>query len=126
MNERRKATRRRFTGEVELLEEVRGLPGTAMARDISVTGMFLQTMAPWEQDEAMTIRFLLPSSSSHLEVQGKVVRRQGPGPDVDSEKVGVAIAFDEIPEWVLEEVRRYVDKAPRVGGVITSVEKPRR
>jgi len=53
--DRRSAARRRFTGTVEVVEEVRGKTATAMARDISVRGLFLQTLSPWEVGDRVTV-----------------------------------------------------------------------
>lgn len=119
MNERRRANRRPFKGEVEILEEVRGHSGTAIARDISVSGMFLMTMAPYELDDEVIIRFLLPSSSCHIEIAGRVIRLERPREGMDTSNVGVALRFDDADEWALAEVSRYVSKGPRVAGLVT-------
>ncbi len=120
MRERRGASRRPFQGEVEILEEVRGHSGTAIARDISTTGMFLMTVAPYEVGDEVTIRFLLPSSSCRIEVIGTVVRVETPHEGIPSSNVGVALRFQDADEWALAEVNRYVEKAPQVVGMVTS------
>jgi hypothetical protein len=120
MNERRRANRRPFKGEVEILEEVRGHSSTAIARDISVSGMFLMSMAPYRLDDAVTVRFLLPSSSCLIEVTGRVIRVETPREGVESANVGVALRFDAADEWALAEVNRFVERAPRVAGTVTT------
>ena len=126
MNERRSASRRPFQGEVEILEEVHGHSGTAIARDISVTGMFLMTMAPYRMDDAVTIRFLLPSSSCHIEITGRVIRVEKARKGLAPTEVGVALRFDNADEWALAEVNRFVERAPRVAGTVTAREEPPR
>ncbi|HOU55114.1 MAG TPA: PilZ domain-containing protein [Myxococcota bacterium] len=118
-DDRRRARRRRFRGSVEVLEEVRGRTGVAMARDISVRGMFLQTLSPWEIGDRVSIRFLLPSSSSYLVLEGIVVRVQRPSPEVPPEDVGAALTFEGAEEWVIQEVDRYVARAARLEGVVS-------
>ena len=125
MNERRSTSRRRFKGEVEILEEVRGHSGTAIARDISVTGMFLMTMAPYQVNDAVTVRFMLPSSSCHIEIVGQVILVNQPSENVEPTDTGVALQFDDADEWALEEVNRYVEKAPRIGGMVTATKGAR-
>lgn len=116
--ERRSATRRRFSGTVEVVEEVRGRTATAMARDLSVRGVFLQTLSPWEVGDRVTLRFLLPSSSSYLVLEGIVIRVQPPLPDVPPDQVGAAVAFEDAEDWVIQEVARYVSRAARLEGVV--------
>ncbi len=125
MNERRNANRRPFRGEVEIREEVRGHSGSAIARDISVTGMFLMTMAPYQLNDAVTVRFLLPSSSCHIEITGEVIRVEPAREGVATRDVGVALRFDDADEWALTEVNRYVAKAPRIAGVVTRTDESR-
>ncbi|MBP7125668.1 PilZ domain-containing protein [Myxococcota bacterium] len=122
--DRRRAKRRRFTGSVEVLEEVRGRTGLAMARDISVRGMFLQTLSPWEIGDRVSIRFLLPSSSSYLVLEGTVVRVQRPSAEVSPEQVGAALTFENAEEWVIQEVDRYVARAARLQGVVSDRNDP--
>jgi len=123
-DDRRSARRRRFTGSVEVLEEVRGFAGAAMARDISTRGMFLQTLSPWEVGDRVSIRFLLPSSSSYLVLEGVVVRVQRPSPGIPPDQVGAALSFENAEDWVIQEVARYVSRAARVDGVVSERSDP--
>ena len=126
MTERRSSQRRPFTGEVEILEQFRGHSGTAIARDISATGMFLITMAPYRLGESVSVRFLLPSSSCHIEVAGCVIRLQPPEEGLNPSMVGVVLRFDDADNWALSEVGRYVGKAPRVAAVVMTSDEPSR
>jgi Tfp pilus assembly protein PilZ len=126
MNERRRTNRRLFKGEVEILEEVRGQSSTAIARDISVSGMFLMSMAPYQVNDEVTVRFHLPSSSCHIEIVGQVIRVETAHEGTAAKDVGVALRFDDADEWALAEVNRYVAKAPRVAGVVTATNEPPR
>jgi Tfp pilus assembly protein PilZ len=101
--------RRRFQGTAEILEGVRGTWAKALAYDISMSGMFLQTMSDWHIGDHVLVKFKLPTSASQIELHGTVVRVARPGEAKDSDTIGAGIVFVEAADWAIEEVRRFVE-----------------
>jgi len=112
--ERRREPRREFAANVEVMKDHGWIK--AVARDISTAGMYLQTDLESSFVDVMTVRFLLPDSSSHLEVKGRVARRENEGAGQDSKLIGVGLEFVETTEWVLAELRSFVEGSLRSDG----------
>jgi len=108
-SERRKERRTEFATKVEISRSDEGGWCKAIARDISAGGMFLQTDFECSLQNEMTVRFLLPGTTSHLEVRGQVARRDVSDSDDVSGMVGVGLKFLDTPPWVLDELRRFVE-----------------
>lgn len=123
-DDRRREHRIEFATRVEVSK---GKPGEwckAIARDISAGGMFLHTDFECSLQDELTIRFLLPETSSHLELTGRVARRDLAETDDVLGMVGVGLEF-ESPGWILEELKRFVEAGLKTGECgIVPAEKP--
>lgn len=109
--ERRTERRRKFRHEVEVEQEFAGRRFTATIRDIGAAGMFVASPEPFVAGDFIRVRFQLPRTTSHIVLEAQVVRTQDAGPDREA---GVGVRFLDTPEWVVAEVRRFVEEAARV------------
>ena len=114
--ERRRSRRRQFDGVVQVLEHRAGRWDRGVGRDVSSLGMFLTTGSRYVVGEEVTVRFSLPGGSFEIEVQGRIVRVEGPQDPPHAGVAGVAIEFNEAPEWAMSEVSRFIREEPGESG----------
>lgn len=104
-SERRRAPRRPYRSQVEVIE---GARGTALARDVNHLGMFLNTAAEYRAGDDLKVRFMLPGTDYHVELAGRVVRVAGVDDATDPDDVGVAIEFQDADDWVVAALEGFI------------------
>lgn len=107
--ERRSERRRALCHPVEVEQEFAGRRFVALARDIGAAGMFLVTPEPFILGDFIRVRFGLPGTPSHIVLEAQVVRAEVGDPE-QGRGAGVGVRFLEVPDWVVSEVRRYVEE----------------
>lgn len=113
--ERRSERRRTVRRPVEVVQEFAGRRFVAMARDIGAAGMFLESPEPFVPGDFVHVRFVLPGTSSHIALEAQVVRIQHADAERGQE-AGVGVRFLDAPDWVVAEVRRFVEEGASSGG----------
>jgi len=113
MTERRTERRRDVRHPVEVEQAYAGRRFVAYARNIGAGGMFLESPEPFVQGDFVRVKFAMPGTSSHLALEAQVVRAD-PGDPVCGRPAGVGIRFLDAPDWVVAEVRRFVEQGERV------------
>lgn len=113
--ERRTERRRKVHHPIEVEQEFAGRRFLATTRDIGAGGMFIESPEPFVPGDFVRVRFQLPGTSSHIALEAQVVRAEGAALD-GSHEAGVAVRFLDAPDWVVAEVRRFVEEgAPSRG-----------
>lgn len=112
--ERRTERRRKVRHPVEVDQEFAGRRFVATARDIGAAGMFLASPEPFVPGDFVRVRFVLPGTSSHIALEAQVVRIDAGDPG-KGEEPGVGVRFLDAPDWVVAEVRRFVEEEASSG-----------
>lgn len=114
IKERRSERRRVFQHPIEVEQEYAGRRFVATARDIGAAGMFIASPEPFVPGDFIRVRFVLPGTSSHIAIEAQVVRTEVTDPERGKE-AGVGVRFLDAPEWVVAEVRRFVEEGSSSG-----------
>jgi hypothetical protein len=85
VGDQRKSTRKKFFKDI-LFTSSRG-GHHEFIRDISETGVFIETPIPFTEGETLTITFPLKTGEEHIRVHGQIVRKTD---------VGIGIRFHPI------------------------------
>jgi len=75
-------------------------------RDISETGMFLETMTPLKVNDILNLEFSMPGTEKSINVDAKVVRTRQEG-DLND---GMGVEFLNLSEEDKKFIRKFVEK----------------
>lgn len=117
--ERRTERRRKVRHPIEVEQEFAGRRFLATTRDIGAAGMFIASPEPFVPGDFVRVRFELPGTSSHIALEAQVVWSEVADPDCGKE-AGVGVRFLDAPDWVVAEVRRFVEEGAPSGRRRTS------
>ncbi len=107
--ERRTERRRVVRHPIEVEQEFTGRRFVATTRNIGAGGMFIESPEPFVPGDFVRVRFQLPGTASHIVLETQVVRSEFAAPE-RGEVAGVGVRFLDAPDWVVAEVRRFVEE----------------
>jgi len=98
---------RRVEFDVFVNKIVGDQPHLARARDISISGIYLQKLIEpaVDSDGMIGLEMMLPGSDQVIWALGRVVR------EIDGTGDGVAVSFERIAESDREQIRRFISEA---------------
>jgi Tfp pilus assembly protein PilZ len=105
-------TERRSHGRLQRTAKIgfktAGWYGTALAGDLSVGGVFIQTPHLAPVGTGLSVTLFHPVRLRHLTLQGTIVRRVPPDPGRPDLVPGVAVSFEDVKDEDQDELREFL------------------